>query len=159
MSELCVLGIDPGIRGGLSFYFPTVPDRCAAEDMPLAGGEVDPHALARRIKQMGPSFAVVERVASRPTDSRPAAFSFGGAYFTARTVLALTGVPMHLVRPQDWKRHHKLLGADDPKEAARALALRLFPASAETFARKADHNRAESALIASFGAATIKPTA
>ena len=154
-AELCVLGIDPGVRGGLALYYPSAPSRVRVLDMPLAGGEVDPHAIARELKIHVPDFAVIERVASRPTDSRPSAFTFGGAYFTARTVLALAGIPFHLVRPQDWKRHHKLSGADDPKEAGRALALRLFPASAEAFARKMDHNRAEAALIARFGAETI----
>jgi crossover junction endodeoxyribonuclease RuvC len=43
------------------------------------------------------------------------------------------------------------------KEAARALALRLFPACAEHFRLKKHHGRAEAALIAKFGAETICP--
>lgn len=153
--ELCLCAIDPGLSGAVAFYFPAAPDRIAVDDMPVVNGEVDVAALARRIAQMGPTYAVVERVASRPTDSRPAAFAFGGAYHAARAVLLLSKVPTHLVAPQTWKRHHKLSGADDPKEASRGLALRLFPSVAERFARKSDHNRAEAALIAKFGADTI----
>ena len=155
-AEPCIVAVDPGLSGAVAFYFPACPERVAVDDMPVAAGEVDVAALARRIAQMGPSMAVVERVASRPTDSRPAAFAFGGAYYAARAVLALALVPTHLVTPQTWKRHHKLSGIEDPKEAARGLALRLFPASAESFARKGDHNRAEAALIARFAAEVLR---
>jgi hypothetical protein len=60
-----------------------------------------------------------------------------------------------LVTPSRWKRHHGILGSADGKEAGRALALRLFPASAETFSRKKDHNRSDAALIARWAAETI----
>jgi crossover junction endodeoxyribonuclease RuvC len=37
----------------------------------------------------------------------------------------------------------------------RALALRLFPSTAEHFARKKDHGRAEAALIARYGSEVL----
>lgn len=152
---LCVLAIDPGLTGALAFYFPAHPERVAIDDMPVANGEIDVALLARRIDQLAPAYAVVERVGPRPTDGCRQSFSFGGAYASVRATVTLCSVPMHLVAPATWKRHHKILGADDPKEAARALALRLFPASSDRFERKMDHNRADAALIAKFAADTI----
>jgi hypothetical protein len=55
----CILGIDPGLSGACAFFFPSAPDRVAAEDMPVVAGEVDAATLAARILQMGPAFAVV----------------------------------------------------------------------------------------------------
>lgn len=150
MTEPCIVAVDPGLTGAVAFFFPSAPERVSVEDMPVVAGEVDAAALARRIRQMGPTLAVVERVAARPTDSRVGAFNFGGSYMAARVVIGLCEVPMHLVTPQTWKKHHRLLGTD--KEASRALALRLFPASADRFARKKDDGRAEAALIARYAA-------
>ena len=73
--------------------------------------------------------------------------------------MALAGVPTHHVRPADWKRHFKLPGGPEGKEASRALALRMFPASAERFARKMDHNGAEAALLALYLSRVMLPAA
>ena len=155
MSAPCILAVDPGLSGALAFYFPDAPERVSAFDMPVVAGEVDPAALARRVRQLGPTMAVVEAVGPMPRDGVRQAFSFGGSYFTARTVIAVLEVPMRLVTPTTWKRHFKLKGGDEGKEAARALALRLFPASAEHFARKKDHGSAEAALMARFAAEVL----
>lgn len=153
--EFCICAIDPGLTGAMAFYFPSVPDRVSVEDMPVVNGEVDVATLARRIHQLGPTFAVIERVGPMPRDGCKQAFGLGTAYAAAKATVTMCTVPLHLVTPQVWKRHHKLIGADDPKEAGRALALRLFPSSAEAFARKKDHNRSDAALLAHYAAATL----
>ena len=150
--EPCILGIDPGLSGALGFYFPAVPDRATAEDLPVAGNEIDAATLACRIEQMNPDVAIVERVSARPGQGVSSTFKFGTAYGTVRGVLGALLVPMHLVTPSPWKRHYRL-SAD--KEQARALALRLFPATAECFQRRRDHGRAEAALIARYGAEAL----
>lgn len=154
-SEPCVMAIDPGLTGAVAFYFPANPERVAVDDMPVVNGEVDPHALERRIKQLGPRVAIIERQGPQPRDGCRQAFGIGSAYATARTVAALCHLPVHLVTPSVWKRHHGILAAADPKEAGRALALRLFPASAESFSRKKDHGRSDAALLARFAADTL----
>lgn len=162
---VCICAIDPGLTGAVAFYFPDVPDRVSVEDMPVVAGEVDAHALARLIRQYGPSRAVVERVNAMPSTGkgerrRPmgaqSMFNFGAACAVARTVVTLCGVPFDMVVPGDWKRHHRLTGVEDPKEAGRLLALRRFPASAERFARKKDHGRADAALIALYAAEVVR---
>jgi hypothetical protein len=150
----CILGIDPGLSGAIAFFFPAAPDRVAAEDMPVVAGEVDAATLAARILQMGPAFAVVERVASMPKQGVASTFKFGASYGAVRGVLTALQIRTHLVAPALWKKHFKL---DSDKEKARALALRLFAASPEHFSRKKDHGRAEAALLAVYGASGRAP--
>lgn len=149
-----ILAVDPGLTGAIAFYVPAAPDRVGVEDMPVVAGEADPATLARMILRLGPSVAVVERVNGMPTDGGSRAFKFGDAYGVARGVLAALQIPTHFVVPGVWKRHFKIKGGDDGKEQSRALALQLFPKTAEHFQRKRDHNRAEAALIARWYADT-----
>ena len=54
----CICGIDPGKSGAIAFYFPDNHRLISAEDMPLAGGEVDAVTLTARLKQLAPTMAV-----------------------------------------------------------------------------------------------------
>lgn len=160
MSAPCVLAIDPGLTGAIAFYHPSAPDLVAVDDMPVAGGEVDALTLAAQIRMMAPDLGLVERVNAMPGGGKrkmgaTSAFNFGCSYAIARTVVSLCGVPLHLVQPAAWKRAYALGGGPESKEAARALALRLFPGSAGRFARKKDAGRAEAALMAKFAADTL----
>jgi len=148
MNAICIIGVDPGISGAIAFYFPDAPDRVIAEDMPIVDGDIDAATLARRILQMAPTLAVVERVSARPGQGVVSMFKFGKAYGTVLGILATLEVPTHLVTPSMWKKHFRL-SAD--KEESRALALRLFPATSQHFSRKRDHNRGEASLIAQYG--------
>lgn len=150
-----ILAIDPGLTGALALYCSTSPAEVTVEDMPVVDGEVEPAGLVRRIRAMAPVLAVVERVGPMPRDGAVQAFRFGAAYAAARVAVALCEVPCHLVTPSTWKRAMHLSGGPEGKEQARALALRLFPASSEAFARKRDHNRAEAALLAHYAATHV----
>jgi crossover junction endodeoxyribonuclease RuvC len=145
----CIMGLDPGLSGACAFFFPDAPDRIVAEDMPVVAGEVDAATLAARIIQMGPGLAIVERVASMPKQGVVSTFKFGASYGAIRGVLAALQIRTRLVAPAVWKKHFRL---DSDKEKSRALALRLFPKTPEHFSRKRDHNRAEAALLALYGA-------
>lgn len=146
----CILGVDPGITGGIAFLFPA-SNRVIAEDIPVAGGEVDVDTLAARIRQMAPTVAMIERAQAMPKQGVSSTFKFGMAYGALRAVVAAMQVPTHLVTPAKWKGHFRL-SAD--KEQTRAMALRLWP-GVGSFARKKDHGRAEAALIARYAAETI----
>lgn len=150
MSEpVCILGVDPGLAGAIAFYFPAAPDRVAVEDMPVAGGALDAATLGDRIAQFKPDLAFVEAVHAGKGWGNGVTFNFGFGCGVVRGVLGALKVPTHMVTPTSWKRHHSLLHAD--KDASRALALRLFPRVASSFARKKDDGRAEAALIALYG--------
>jgi hypothetical protein len=154
-SPLCLAAIDPGLTGAVAFYFPMTPDRVSVFDMPVVGSEVETASLLRLLRQHEPAFALVEQVGPMPKDGAVQAFRFGAAYSAAKTIVAMAGFPLHLATPQLWKKHFRLQGGAEGKEQARALALRLFPASAEHFARKKDHGRAEAALLAKYASEVI----
>jgi hypothetical protein len=149
MTALCIIGIDPGLSGAVAFYFPAAPDRVIAEDMPVVSGMVDCATLAARIRQMAPSLAIVERVASMPKQGVSSTFKFGMVYGAVVGVLAALEIRTSLVTPQTWKKHFRL---DSDKEKGRALALRTFAKTPECFGRKKDHGRSEAALLALYGA-------
>jgi len=149
--EHCIMGIDPGAKGGIAYYFPSVPGMISVEDMPMIGKQVNGAALASRINQMRPTLAVVEAVHAMPKQGVTSSFNFGHSCGVVHGVLAGQGIPLHLVAPGVWKKHFRL---PKDKEAARALAVRLWP-SCDGFKRKLDHNRAEAALLARYGAETI----
>jgi hypothetical protein len=117
--------------------------------MPAAGGEVDCATLARRVAQIGPAVAIVERVSAMPGQSVSSTFKFGQSYGAALGILAALQIRTHLVAPAVWKKYFRL---DSDKEKSRAAALRMFPATAHYFSRKKDHGRAEAALLAVYGA-------
>ena len=146
---LCILGVDPGLSGGLAFFWPCAPDRVTAEDMPVVAGQVDCATLAERIAQMAPDLAVVEVVSAMPGQGVSSTFKFGASYGAVVAILAALKVRTVLVTPTKRKRHFSL---SSDKEQSRSLALRTFAKTPEHFARKRDHNRAEAALLARYGA-------
>lgn len=147
-----VLAVDPGLGGAVAWYHPSHPHLIRVDDMPVVDREVDADTFQAWVWQMTPDFAVVERVGSRPGEGHTASFKFGTGWGMIRGVLAACHVPLYLVTPQAWKKHHHLIGKD--KEASRALAMRLWP-GVERFARKKDDGRAEAALMARWGAETV----
>src|SRR6185437_17078599 len=98
----CILGIDPGLRGAVAFYWPSQPHLITAEDMPIAGHEVDVATLARRLTQIRPDVAIIEQVQSMPKQGVSSTFKFGAAYGMARGVITGLGIPVHLVSPRRW---------------------------------------------------------
>lgn len=148
----CILGVDPGISGAVAFYWPHAPDRVVAEDFPTVAGRIDAITLTGRIRQLRPELAILEAVGAMPGQGVSSTFKFGVAYGTALGILASLCIPVRFVSPTVWKKHWRL---DRDKEKSRALAIQLFPTCAGHFARKKDHNRAEAALIARYGAEVI----
>lgn len=144
----CVLGIDPGASGAISFYYPEAPELITVEDMPVVDGATDINTLAQRVSMMTPDVAFVEHVGSMPGQGVASTFKFGASFGAALGIVAALKIPLHLVRPQKWKKH---FGLSSDKERSRALALRLWPSSG-SFARRRDEGRAEAALIARYGA-------
>jgi len=151
VSDICILGIDPGSSGAIALYWPSAPHMIIAEDVPTVDGTIDPAALARRLEEARPAVAMVELVGAMPKQGVSSTFKFGMAYGLVRGVIGASYIPMHLVTPGKWKKHFRL---SSDKEEARALATRLWP-SATCFARKKDHGRAEAALIARYAAETM----
>ena len=87
-----------------------------------------------------------------PKQGASSGFKYGRAVGAIEAAITLCAIPVEIVEPSVWKRFWKLPGKD--KESGRQKALQLFLAAHGMLARRRDHNRAESALIALYGAST-----
>ena len=108
---------------------------------------VNPALLAALVRQVRPDLAVVERVGAMPGNGSVAMFRFGTAFGIILGVLAAAGVPFLLISPNVWK---KAVGLSKDKDASRTMALQHYPDAALFLARKKDHGRAESLMLAHF---------
>jgi hypothetical protein len=142
-----ILGVDPGASGAIAWLIDGRLEHVI--DMPTADGRVAGALVAHELAEPGwePHLAVVEDVHAMPKQGVSSTFKFGVSHGTVLGVLATLGVPVELVTPHRWKRHHGI-GAD--KDRARRLAIERWPHAAGQFARKKDHGRAEAALIAAW---------
>lgn len=142
-ADATLIAIDPGaVSGALAvFNGASLP---YVEDIPVVNGQIDAAALARFIRRVKPRLAVVERVGSMPKQGVASTFKFGTAVGIIHGVLGACEVPMHLVTPGVWKKAVGLIG--QPKDAARAMAIRLFPA-VTGLERVKDQGRADALLM------------
>jgi crossover junction endodeoxyribonuclease RuvC len=156
-----ILGVDPGTSGAIAAL-----DRgkvALLEDLPVhtvaAKGrgdraELDVHTLHALIARLGPiEHAFVEKVAARPGNGSVSMFRFGQACGAIYATLAVMGIPITLVQPKAWQRHH---GIGPSPEAARQRAAQLYPQIAPRLVRKANANRADALLIANYGRCALE---
>jgi crossover junction endodeoxyribonuclease RuvC len=151
-----ILGIDPGLSGGLAwmsgasevvtFAIPSVKAR-------TRGREIQWNVLADALDFREVEHAFVEQVGARPGQGTASMFKFGFVCGGIRGILAAKRIPVTYVSPQAWK---KALHLGAGKDAARARAAELFPQAASQFARVKDDGVAEAALIACYGWLQIK---
>lgn len=141
----CYAGIDPGISGGIAFFFPSVPDRIAVYDMPVIDGRVNAVALSQLFEQFLPAGVCIESVGAMRGQGVSSTFKFGQAFGSAIGVASAHKIPLALPSPQKWK---KFYGLTPDKNNSRRRAVERWPSCAEYFAKVRDHNRAEAAFLA-----------
>lgn len=103
------------------------------------------------IREFRPDYAFMEQLNAMPEQGVVAMFTFGEIYGGVKMAFAALGIPYLPIPPAEWKRDLKVT-AD--KEQTRQRASQLFPRCTGFWPNKADHDRAESALIALHGALT-----
>ena len=150
-----VIGIDPGITGGIAFMREN-GTLDAAHDLPTEiarGGKsrISASLLAALLKpQLGRQIiAVVEQVGAMPKQGVTSMFNFGRSLGVIEGVLAGLQIPIHYVTPQRWKAHSNMIGTE--KGFERTVATQLWPEHCKTFQRVKDSGRADAALIARYG--------
>jgi crossover junction endodeoxyribonuclease RuvC len=125
-----IISIDPGISGCIAVlneidgslidYLHTPTIKAGKRN------RVNAAALAGFLQQYkGASHCYIEKVGAMPGQGVASMFSFGHSAGLVEGVVAALGVPMTLVTPQAWKKHHGLIGKD--KDAARTRAIQLLP--------------------------------
>lgn len=139
-----ILGVDPGLTGGIALV--TLDGNLQwAEDMPVIDKDVSAPLLAQRISGLYLKAAVVERVASMPGQGVSSVFKFGKGYGQVLGVLGALEIPIVDPTPSQWKQDMSL---SKDKDLSRAMAARVWPKHAKLFELKKNHGRAEAALIA-----------
>lgn len=168
---LTVLGIDPGITGGIAILGETP----MVFDMPTLAIAGDGGTIRRRVDVKGlyelllphladaSVYAVIEGIAAGGRKSSKQ--SVGSQYRTRgqiETVLELMGLTVHEVYPGTWKRLFGVQGKAEAKKAgdsaerdACMLAKRLYPSLEDDLCLVKHHNRAEAVLIAHYARKTL----
>jgi crossover junction endodeoxyribonuclease RuvC len=152
VSHNLVIGIDPGLTGGVA-----VLDRSgiliALADLPVirdgALAWVHGGNLASWIMEHTAGMhkaAVVERVSAMPKQGVASSFKFGVGFGAVLATLQTLQIPLELVTPSKWKGDLKL--AKDKKAALNKARL-LYPAA--DLALEKHDGRAEAILIALWG--------
>ena len=159
MSASLMLGIDIGSQGAVALLTTAgelleVADMPILRDGPSRRPNVSAALLADIISKMQAGKAYVEFVGARPGEGAVGAFAFGRSRGVIEGVCAAAGLPIAFLTPACWKRTVGIApGKDGAKDAARAEAIRGWPAKAALFARVRDDGRAEACLIAMAGLA------
>lgn len=153
---MIVLGIDPGLSGGLAVVA-GVPGKMRliqAIDVPTHGEgakrRVHVAAALDFIQIYGVDRAVIERAQAMPDQGASSGFVYGRAVGALEACAEGLGIRLTVIESSAWKKHHGLLGGKT-KEDSRQRAIMLFP-GAKGLDRKKDHNKAEACLIAAYGA-------
>ena len=142
---MTIIGIDPGINGGISWIDST--GGIAVEKMPDT--ILDLWELIQPIKVNAGNAvkAYLETVHSSPQMGVKSAFTFGNGYGHLEMALTAAGIPFERVRPQVWQKEMGCLTKGD-KNVSKRKAQELFPGT------KVTHAIADSMLIAAYGERT-----
>ena len=102
--------------------------------------------------------AELRKAVNRAASGSIANFQKGYGMATYEMACVATDTAYEVVAPISWKTHFDLTrrrsgleSYEELKEAARLLAIQIWPEQRDFFARKGDHNRAEAALLAEYG--------
>lgn len=173
--SIIVIGCDPGLHGAIAILDATNETLLLVEDMPVDKTQVGKSerlriarpALYALLSRATGAYGWTERPEARPisfkdkrtgqTQTRqPGAagmFAFGETYGCVIMACTAANIRLTEVRPGIWKKELSLPSA---KDDARRRASELFPDFAKAFARVKDDGRAESALIALYGARILR---
>ena len=149
-----VIGIDVGNNGAIALIVDGRLEQVV--DMPIVEiqrgktvkRQVSAQALVGIIKDMQPTHAAVEKVASMPNQGVASMFAFGRSAGVIEGVLAALEVPVSYVQPAVWAR---TMNKGYGKDASRHRAMELHPDKQEWFKLVKHDGRAEAVLIAMWG--------
>ena len=143
-----ILGIDPGLDGGIAVLDGLSIELLETIPTMAKGGfikrQVDAQKLSNILRVYPDLVCYLEGVASRPGQGVASVFSFGDTYGAIRGVLGALNIPVYTVSPSKWKKALEVSSKEDSLKASKDL----FPS---VQFKKKDHNIAEALLIAYYG--------
>jgi crossover junction endodeoxyribonuclease RuvC len=123
-----ILGIDPGLTGGLAIRG---RDVTVIEPMPAMDGEITLVELTSWLRENKHQveMAYLEKAQAMPKQGVSSTFNYGKGFGAVMGVLSALGIPFELVTPQRWTRVMHLGIESDlgPKAKSRIAVARLFP--------------------------------
>lgn len=155
-----VVGIDPGLSGGIAFYNLMLE---TVESIPMptlqAGSKskriIDEVALSRLFDKRAYDIqeVFIEQVNAMPKQGVTSTFNFGMGFGILRGIIAANFIKVTYIRPNIWK---KALQVPANKDSARMRASQIFPKYSDQWSLKKWDGRAEAALIAYYGSGHAK---
>lgn len=151
------VGIDPGKSGGIA-ALNEKKEIIHLEPMPLIGGEIDPHAIAKALALLSVAdmHVFIEHCQAMPKQGVSGVFKYGFGFGLLVGICASSAYPMTLVKPQAWQKV-MCAGADAsaaPKDRAAQVVYRLFPKAelrASPRCRKDHDGLVDALLISAYG--------
>lgn len=158
------IGIDPGVTGALAVFTPEAGVAVIADTPNLQqrigkmnATVVNAEAFAGLFIGLVNLYAVtrvcIEDVHTMPSQGVVTSGRLMEAFGIAKGLTVGLELELVLVRPSEWK---PAMGLSREKQESLVLARRLFPMQGHMLARAKDHNRAEAALLAWYGARVIQ---
>jgi crossover junction endodeoxyribonuclease RuvC len=146
-----ILGIDPGLSGAFVLLEDGTPIEWGLMPTMVEGSNnrVNGASLAALWRFANIDIAFMEQVNAMPGQGVTSMFTFGHAAGTVRGVLGALEIPVRMVTPQAWKKHVGLLNKD--KDAARSLAIQMWPNWRVLDKKGEGQALADAALIARYG--------
>lgn len=153
-----ILGLDPGLKGGLAWYdgttlvamyTPVLSETFIKNGKKQTRNILDLVMIRDLIEEHKPDYAVLEKVAARSGQGVTSMFRFGQGFGELRGIMTALRLPFKEVTPQTWKRSYEL--ASDKADSLQ-IARELWPEHAKAcFRLKKQDGVAEAALIAKYG--------
>ena len=145
-----IIGLDPGLTGAMALL-DLDGDLLDAMCFDSADGRLFYRLSASRFglwhQTHNVRMVVVENVHSMPKQGVSSTFKFGRATGAVEMMAPMLQLPMDYITPATWKRVQGLTGKE--KDAARLMALRLWPQQGNCFQNKrAGQAVADAALLA-----------
>jgi len=154
-TSMLFIGIDPGLRSGAVAVIDCRGAYVASCDITTTGDRINANKLYEWLHISVPAFEtahiVIEDVWVMPKQGSVSSAGFMRATGAIEAVAELTNWPVTLVRPQVWKKHHKLLKA--PKSVDLAMARVMWPDAPLKLVKH--HGRADALLLAQWGLDTL----
>lgn len=151
-----VIGVDPGMKGGIAIL-DTITNQMRAVPTPLVGKELDYRRVYEAITFYDPYMVVIEKVHAMPNQGVTSMFNFGMGYGALVALASVGQARVVLVPPQMWKKH-VLAGTSKDKEAAIQFCSQTYPSVNLILprCRKPHDGMADSICLAHYGAHYVK---
>ena len=120
-----VVGIDPGLSGGVCRLSSRVSFESIAVPMPVIGNQIDGRQLAALL--VGADLVAIEHAQAMPKQGVSSTFRYGQGFGTLIGVCEGLGLAYRLVKPRMWQTAVIGTGAGDTKQRSAEHVHRLYP--------------------------------